>query len=213
MRIPTSSLARAGQLATIAALLGACAAAGPRLEAWKAPPLGATWEMAQRNTGSFGKDTQYSVTRRDTTWQGAPAVALVNSAGVSIISEPQSGRWITVLGPGDKPLLTFDPPIGWQYPIQVGKNWTKHHRMILHSTGSTVEFDVSCRVEDFEAVTVRAGTFDAFRIHCTTTTGSDEMYWTSPELGRFVKTRLVRDGKSPFGPGTQEMELVSHTLR
>ena len=60
-----------------------------------------------------------------------------------------------------------------------------------------------------EKVTVKAGTFDTFKVVCTTDIGNEETYWTQPDLGVFIKTQLRRTDKSPFGPGTQAAELVS----
>lgn len=58
-----------------------------------------------------------------------------------------------------------------------------------------------------------AGTFKAFKVGCSYTYGSEEISWLSPELGIWVKQSLKRVASSPFGDGTQEMELVSQTIR
>ena len=194
--------------AIMAAVLGGCAAPAPQADAWVAPAVGLTWEIAQRNTGSYGKDVQYTVTRGDTQWNGAPAVALKFSTGPTIVAEPAGGRFLAILGGDGRPMLSYDPPIGWDYPLYVGKGWSVHERMTMHAAGKVVEFDLHCKVEGFERVTVPAGSFDAFRVHCTNTIGSDETYWTSPGLGSFVKTQLRRDASNPFGAGTQESMLV-----
>lgn len=57
-----------------------------------------------------------------------------------------------------------------------------------------------------------AGNFDTWRVRCTTTIGNDEVYWMSEPLGISVKTRVVRSAASPFGAGTQEAELIAHTI-
>jgi hypothetical protein len=203
----------AAPAAVFAAVLSGCAGVGPQMESWVPAPVGATWEIAQRNTGSYGKDTQLKTTRdADTTWQGAPVIAMATSQGGTLIARPGDGNWIVVLGRDGKPAVSFDPPIGWQYPLKVGKTWTTRHRMTMHATGNSVEFDFSCNVEDFEKVTVRAGTFDAFRVRCKTNLGADDTYWSSPGLGPFVKTRLLRDARHPAGAGTQESELVAKSF-
>jgi hypothetical protein len=137
---------------------------------------------------------------------------MATSQGGTLIARPGDGNWIVVLGRDGKPAVSFDPPIGWQYPLKVGKTWTTRHRMTMHATGNSVEFDFSCNVEDFEKVTVRAGTFDAFRVRCKTNLGADDTYWSSPGLGPFVKTRLLRDARHPAGAGTQESELVAKSF-
>lgn len=194
-----------------AAALAACAGrgSGPVMDHWTAAPAGASWDVAQRNTGSYGKDAQFSWTREDMRWKGAPAVGLRGSNGITIVQEPVGGRFISILGPEGKPVFSYDPPIGWVYPLKVGSSWTQRQRMTVHASGKTLDFDFSCKVEGYEKVAVKAGTFDAFRIHCTTSTGSDDLYWTSPKLGTFVRTQLRRDASSPFGAGTQETELLT----
>lgn len=195
--------------AVLAAVLGGCAASGPQADTWVAPAVGTSWEIAQRNSGSYGKDVQYRVTRRDTTWKGAPAVALTNSLGGSIVAEPAGGKWLAMVGRDGQPAITFDPPLGWNYPLKVGKSWSGRQRLTVHASGKTIEYELSCSIPAFEKVTVPAGTFEAFRIHCTSSIGNDETFWTSPGLGTFVKTRLVRGPGNPFGAGTQESELVA----
>lgn len=195
--------------AIFAAMLSGCAAPGPQADTWVAPATGTTWEIAQRNTGSYGKDVQYRMTRRDTTWKGTPALALANSLGGTVVAEPAGGKWLALLGSDGKPAITFDPPLGWNYPLKVGKTWSGRQRLTVHATGKTLEYDLSCSVPAFETVTVRAGTFDAFRVHCTTNIGNDETFWVNPALGTFVKTRLVRAPGNPFGAGTQEAELLA----
>lgn len=212
MRIGTSAI----RISTLfaATLLAACAASGPRADRWVPPPVGAKWDVSQRNTGSFGRDAQFTVTRGDTSWKGAPAVALATSLGITTVSHPDDGRFLAFLDRNGEPMVSFDPPVGWQYPLHVGRQWTTRHRMTMHARGKTVDYDFSCKVEDYEKVTVRAGTFDAFRIHCTSTIGNEDLYWSSPvDVGGFVKTRLVRTASSPFGPGTQESELVTRSAR
>lgn len=206
---PTTSIPAAG-LAALAALVAAgCATVEPQITGWTPAPVGSSWEVAQRNTGSYGKDVQFKVTRGDATWQGAPAVAMKTSLGGTLLMRPSDGKWLGMMSPDGKPTVSFDPPVGWEWPLKVGRSWTTRHRMTMLATGNTVEYDFSCKVLDFEKVTVRAGTFDAFRIHCTTSTGSDDTFWTSPDVQPFVKTRLQRNASAPQGAGTQEAELVS----
>ncbi|MEJ8835042.1 hypothetical protein [Ramlibacter sp. AN1133] len=213
MGTSTSTL-RAAALGAAAAALAACvgsgggAGGGPVMSHWTPAPPGTTWQVVQRNTGSYGQDAQVTWTREDTRWKGAPAIGLKSSMGTVIMTEPVGGRWVSVVDTGGKPVLSYDPPIGWQFPLKVGKTWSQHERMTLHASSKVVEFDFACKVEAFEKVTVRAGTFDAFRIHCKTP-GTDDIYWISPRVGPFVKTQLRRDANSMFGAGTQEQELVS----
>lgn len=210
----TSALQKhpAARAAALALLLAACAATPPVWERFTPPPPGASLEYAQRNTGSYGKDVQFTATRGDTRWNGAAAVAMASSLGTTTVQHPQGGTW-AVLAPGGKPILSFDPPISPPFPMKVGAAFTRRHTLTMHASGKVVEYDLTCRVEDYGKVAVRAGTFDAFRVRCTTDIGNDETWWMSPAVGAPVKTALRRDAGSPFGPGTQDAELVSFSGR
>jgi hypothetical protein len=196
-----------------AVLAGGCALMEPKAERYQPPPVGSTWTIAQRNTGSYGQDAQFTVTRGEATWQGQRVIALASSRGFTTMVHPETGRWIAIVGRDGTPLFSWDPPLGWEWPLEVGKTWTTSYRMTMHAAKRTVPYDFSCKVEDYGDVTVRAGTFKAFRIACKSTIGTDEMYWSSPELGVFLKSSIKRDASSPNGVGTQETELVSQTIR
>lgn len=189
-------------------LASGCAFMEPRAERWTAPPVGSSWDMMQRNTGSYGKDAALRVTRGDGVWQGAPVVTISTSLGMTTMTAP-SGHWIAVVGRDGKPVMSWSPPLGFDYPLTVGKTWTTSYRLTMHARGNTIPYELSCKVASYEKVTVTAGVFDAFKVMCTTNIGNEETYWTNPDLGVFIKTSLKRTDKSPFGPGTQEAELVS----
>lgn len=190
-----------------------CASLEPRAERWNAPAVGSTWEIAQKNTGSFGKDAQFRVTRGDGIWQGKPVVTLANSLGVTTMATLEAGRWHAIVGKEGKPMLSWDPALGWEYPLTVGKTWTTGYQMTVHGKNSTIPYELSCKVDSYGEVTVKAGNFKAFKVVCTSTIGNEEIFWMSPDLGIFLKAQLTRTEKSPFGPGTQDAELVSHSIR
>lgn len=195
--------------ALVLLLLAACAAPGPRPYVWSPPAPGTTWKLAQHNTGSYGKDVQFEVTRGDDRmWNGAPAITLAQSTGMKVIATPEAGRMQALLAPDGRPLISWVPAVGFDYPLQLGKTFKTHHRMTSHARGGMVtEMDFSCAVAAYEKVTVPAGTFDAYRLECTAA-GTSETYWIAPAVGIGVKTRLVRPVGSPFGAGTQQSELV-----
>ncbi|MCM2253346.1 MAG: hypothetical protein NDJ19_13370 [Ramlibacter sp.] len=185
-------------------LLGACAATGPQAFVWSPP---AAWKMAQRNTGSYGKDMQLQMTRGDTTWNGAAAVTLAQSTGMKFIATPQGGRLHALLAPDGRPLISWDPPVGFDFPLQVGKAFKSRHRMTSHARGMVTDMEFSCTVPAYEKVTVPAGTFDAYKVTCTSA-GTSEIYWLAPSVGIGVKTSFTRPEGSPFGAGTQQAELL-----
>jgi len=197
-------------LVVMAAILGGCAAVTPQVGvgSWKPAPVGASWAQAQRNTGSFGQNRQTTTTRvADVDWKGSPAVALKTPMG-TLLQRPADGRWLAFIAPDGKPAMTWDPPAGWDLPIGVGSSWKSPRKMTNLATGKTLEYDWSCAVPAYEKVTVPAGTFDAFRVECKSSTDSVDTYWVSPAVHPFLKSKTVRGPKNPNGPGTQETELL-----
>lgn len=202
----TASLAFAS---AVGALLGGCALVSPQQDQWQPAPVGASWVSAQRSTGSFGtRDVQVKATRGASTWKGTPVASVSIASGGTVVQRLEDGNWIALLDPKGQPTVTFDPPVGPQYPLRVGRSWSAKHRMTALSTGNVTDFEVSCNVEAYEKVTVRAGTFDAFKIGCTNSLGSQDTYWLSPNVQPFIKRAEVRGASHPSGPGTQDSELI-----
>jgi hypothetical protein len=198
----------ASYLAVLAATLGGCAAVAPQVDAWKPAPVGASWAAVQRNTGSYGKDTQTTTTRlADVDWKGSPALAIKTATG-TLLQQPADGRWLAFLGPDGKPAITWDPPAGWGLPIGVGSSWKGPRKMTNLSSGKTLEYEWGCTVAAYEKVTVPAGTFDSFRVECRSSADSEDTYWVSPTVHPFLKSKSVRGPKNPAGAGTQETELL-----
>lgn len=198
---------------TTALLAGGCAGLMPKTEAYKVPPLGSTWTNAQANTGSYGTGTTRSTTTRgERVWQGRQALIFQTQAG-SMVADPADGKWIALLAPNESIVATWDPPLGYEYPLFVGKTWVSRHRITNRATGRVADFEANFKVEAFEDVTVPAGTFRAYRIRYTDTMGNEDMQWASPDLGIFVKTSQKRSASHPQGAGTRETELVSQTIR
>ncbi|MBI5276597.1 MAG: hypothetical protein HY854_09050 [Burkholderiales bacterium] len=66
--------------------------------------------------------------------------------------------------------------------------------------------------KEFEKVTVRAGTFDSFRVVCTAP-GSVDTMWSSVDMGMWIKADLRRSAEHFAGAGTQQHELLAVNLR
>lgn len=173
---------------------------------------GSTWLIAVRNTGSFGTQNIETRTRAggERMWQGRRVFVYERPGNPQgdIVTEPGMGGWIA-LAKGDSPILSFDPPLGWKWPLVVGKSWSTKHRATNHATKRSGDFVGSWNVESYGPVTVRAGTFDAYKIVYTDTAGSENTSWWSPDLGVNVKSSSRRTAKHGAGPGTSELELVS----
>ena len=195
----------------LAFVSGGCAMA-PKAERYVFPPLGSEYTASQSNTGSYGSGTsQYTSKITERMWEGKRVTAFASSTGTIIANA--DGSWSAMIGPDDKPIMSWDPPIMFDFPLEVGKTWTKSYRVTLHATKQTIPFDYSGKVEAYEDVIVPAGTFKAFKISTSDTLGNENVIWYSPELGVWVKSLMKRTAKYPAGPGTRESQVVSQTIR
>lgn len=191
-----------------AVIMGGCALMEPRAERYAAPPLGSSWITARHDTGSYGSGSaQVAGKRGERTWQGAQALTF-EAAGGTVVATP-AGYWIGMFN-GDKPIMTWDPPLSWEWPLQVGKTWTREQRVTIHAAKRTIPYLLTQKVEAYEDVTVPAGTFKTFRVSTVTSLGDENQIWFSPEMGIFVRQSLKRTAKHPQGTGTRVVELLSY---
>ena len=194
------------------ALLSAgCAMMEPKAERYVPPPIGATWTQSVKSTGSFGSGNgTYIVTLGERVWNGARMISMDSPAGSLLIND--QGAFVAFVV-GGKPVRSWDPPHNLDWPLIVGKKSVHAHRFTNHVAGSTEPYEASDTVEAYEDVTVGAGTFKAFRIRSVENNGFENLTWFSPELGIPVKQSRKRGITSPAGPGTQDMEVVSQSIR
>jgi hypothetical protein len=191
-------------------LASGCAMIEPRAERYVPPPLGSTWERIQHDTGSYGSGpTKLSSRRGEATWQGAPVITFEGAVGGWTVYAQPNGAWLGFFK-GATPIITFDPPQIWDFPLEVGKSWVREQRMTIQAAKRTVTYSIRQKVESFEEVTVPAGTFKAFKISTETSLGDENVIWFSPELGIFVKQSLRRTARHAQGPGAREVELLSY---
>jgi DUF3108-like len=196
----------------VALVSGGCAVMAPKAERYVAPPLGSSYVRAQRDSGSFGsRNIELQVRCGERMWQGQRVIAF-EFPQYTLVAEPNTGSFLGIFV-GDKPIMTWDPPMGFDWPLEVGKTSTRNYRLTIHAKNQTVPFQLTQKVEAYEDVTVPAGTFKAFKISSSSTLGEESMYWYSPELGIFVKQILTRTAKNTAGPGVEETEIVSQTIK
>lgn len=116
-------------------------------------------------------------------------------------------------GPAGKPTLSFEPPIDYQWPLQVGKAWTAENTVTVHPAGNPVKTRTDYRVESWGDVTVPAGTFKAFKLRWTNNLGETEVRWVSPANGlSTVKRHVERPATHPQGAGVLDAELLTRVL-
>jgi len=134
------------------------------------------------------------------------------AAGMSFTSAYRdSGSFGTgkseVLAPDGKMAISWEPATVWDFPLTVGKSWTKQYKATFRAQNREVPFETKQVVEAYEDVVVPAGTFKAFRVRSSDTLGNENVHWFAPEVGIFVKTSLRRTDKNALGTGTRETEL------
>ena len=194
----------------LALVVGGCATT-PKMERFTPPPLGSTFTFSRTNMGSFGSGTERATwTAAERVWEGKRMTAIVTPTGASLLNA--EGAFVAILGPNDTPILSFDPAMGYDYPLAVDKTWTKSCRMTVHAAQRTVPLDNTFKIEAYEEVTVPAGKFKAFKLIYFNTVGEEFISWLIPELGQSVKRVQKRTAKYPAGPGTREEELISYTI-
>lgn len=198
-------------VATVITAFQGCASPAVKAAKYEAPPLGTSWVTSRRDTGSFGTaSTNLSYRRGEMAWQGGQHVTFESQEGA--IAAQSNGNWVGVFAQG-KPLITWEPPLGYEWPLTAGKTWNASHVQTVHATQQRQRLDVVYVVEASETVSVPAGTFETFRVRSTDNLGSENLMWFSPALGIFVKQSLRRTERHPQGPGTREVQLVSQEIR
>jgi hypothetical protein len=202
------SMGMAGAVVAAASMLSGCAAPGA---GYVPPPLGATWTMAQRSTGSYGSgEARVESTRGEMVWEGRTVVAFKSPQG-TILADPALGAWVALLAPDGKLVARYEPPHGFEWPLTVGKEWKSQYKMI-NAAGGSVPVTSTCKVESHENIAIQAGTFKTFRLACSNSLGQNDTIWFAPDAGLFVKTSLRRAANHPAGVGTRETELVAQTF-
>ena len=188
-----------------------CAMMTPKAEHYATPPVGSTWTSTSHNTGSYGSETTHASSKvSERMWEGQ-RVALMQSAEGAVIVNPDGTNPATFT-PNGELFMTYDPPIGYAFPLVVGKSWTSSHKITMHKTDKIIPLNVTWKIEAYEEVTVPAGTFKAFKISWSDGSGNETTRWFVPELGVNVKQILTRTAKSANGPGTREIEFDSLTI-
>jgi hypothetical protein len=200
----------AGAGLAVAFLSASCAttADGPVLAA-----ADSSWTYVRRDSGSFGKGTAYQTNRvlGEQMWQGQKVRATELPQGVRL-THYEKGDWLAMVK-GDQTLMTWEPSLGYDWPLTVGKTFNRDYRFVNHVTKQSTEIRSTMTVQSHEEVTVPAGTFKAYKVVYTDSLGAESVNWYAPDAGGWVKIQSKRSSTFPAGAGTQEFELLSYTLK
>lgn len=193
---------------------GATVASAARAERPTPLPTGSSWVLSRRATGSYGANPDRLTVRftGEQMWRGQRVRAYVTGT-VTSFRDTTSNAFVG-LARGTSPIESADPPIGFDWPIFVGKTWTHIWRYTHHDSGRTFDgIRTQFTVEAYEEVTVPAGSFKVFRVTGDDGGGYRDTAWWSPDLGINVKFSAERKDAHFQGPGTLTLELVSYDIR
>lgn len=195
------------------ALLSASCALAPRADGPVIVAADSSWTYERRDSGSFGKTTAYQTNRArgEQTWEGRKVRATELPQGVRF-SDAVKGDWLAMVQ-GDKTIVTWEPSLGYDWPLTVGKSFNRNYRLVNHVSKQTTDVQSTMTVQAYEDVTVPAGTFKAFRILYTDSMGVESLSWYCPDAAAWVKIQIKRSSKFPAGPGTQDLDLLSYTIK
>ncbi|MCE3272545.1 MAG: hypothetical protein K0S57_2942 [Ramlibacter sp.] len=194
-------------LGLAALLLAGCASAPPVAQRYVPPPVGATVEYRMTNTGSFGSGTSTLTMKvSEATWEGRTLRKYESPGGATL--QTASAGTVVVLDPAGRPVMRYDPPLDYSFPLVVGKTWTMNHELTV-GAGTKMPMRTSWKVESYEDVTVPAGTFQSWRLVMTDNFGFRQTTWSVPEkMGMFAKRITERAPGHPQGAGTQVLEMT-----
>lgn len=192
----------------------ACVTTPPSAEGFAEVPLGSALTYHRKSSGSLGAfDGPVVWTYSTMSWAGSPVHAFgAPLAGISLHRPGDAARFAD-LDPTGKPLAIYDPPIGYQWPLSVGKQWTSTHLVTLPAAGRTVSMTIQWKVESWGDVTVPAGTFKAFKLVWSNNLGEVETRWASPQEGLMtIKRHVERPASHPQGLDVLDAELLKRAV-
>jgi len=196
----------------VALVSAGCGLMAPRTERYVAPAVGTTFTNMRRDTGSYGSSTVQMPGKYlgEQMWRGQKVHAFETPELTTLATTGDRFAFITQVK-GGAPIVTWNPPVAWELPLEVGKKWTRKYSFTIHAANRTLAVEDAQVVEAYEDVSVPAGTFKAWRVRSTDNLGNENTQWYAPDLGVFIKQNLRRTAKNAAGAGTREIELISYT--
>lgn len=173
---------------------------------------GSEWSYVRHDSGSYGSGVSHVYWKSLPTqsWQGRPHFAY-EGPEATILIDATSGSYAAQLKSG-KPEVSWDPPLGFHWPMWVGESWSTPYKVTNYASNKTTDMRAWYTVEEEQTVHVPAGSFRTFRILYSTPTVWGHLWW-SPELGITVKSRLERIAGDPAGAGVRESDLLRQSVK
>lgn len=197
-----------------ALFLSGCASTPPVAEKFVSVAYGTQLEYHRKSSGSYGNfDDQVRWDHKPGTWQGRAAMLAVSPQAGAQLYDSQTHGLVALLGRDGKPAVSYDPPLAYRWPMQVGAQWSSPHKVTVHASGKVMPLTLNYTIEAYEKVTVRAGTFDTYRVRISDSNGEVQQVWIAPADSISVVRRVLdRPATHPQGAGHLEGELLSRKL-
>jgi len=185
----------------------------PKAERPVWPPAGSTWIITLKLSGSLGSGMREATFESlgEIDWDGRRVMSNFMRGGPRFYFD--NGRRIVGSARDGKPIQTYHPYEAlYDWPLWVGKSWPSEFQLKSYERNETLDLKFVFAVEAFEEVTVPAGSFKTFRIR-RTSPHDRYVIWYEPELGLEVKRDWERYATHPFGPGANQMEMLSYVIK
>lgn len=193
---------------SLALVLAGCAAPPPPAERYQPPRSGSSWSYLLQSTGSYGQArAEVPVRVEEVGFEGRRLLSF--EAGGQRQLQDRNGALVAVTDLQGRVQQRYEPPLGFEWPLAVGKTWTREHTVTLAGNPRPVPFKATWTIEAYETVSVPAGRFGAWRMRYSDSFGETHTVWSTPEsLGIFIKRVNERTASYPQGgAGTRTMEL------
>ncbi len=192
-------------------LAGGCASQPPVADRFASVTMGTVTTYHRVSSGSLGNfDGQVVWTHKTDTWRGKPVIWFGAPQAGTSLHDLESQAMIANLDNTGKPLFSFDPPVSYQWPLVVGKQWTSTHTITNLVNGRVTPVTFEWKVESWGDVNVPAGTFKAYKLVWSNNLGEKEVRWVAPTEGiATVKRHVERASTHPQGAGVLDAELLS----
>ena len=204
----------AGAAAAAGLLTTGCTTPPPTAEKFASLPTGTVHTYHRRSSGSLGNfDGQVAWTTGPSTWEGRAVVASSAPQVLTTLHDPVTLAMLATRSPAGQTLMVYNPPMDYQWPLEVGKTWSSQHSVTMVPAGRTVTVKIDWKVVSYGEVTVPAGTFKAWQLSWADNFGETETRWVSPAEGiATIRRHVERPASHPQGAGVLDAELISRSV-